>query len=175
MKTARTKKQMKQLLAAGMPVWFRGEQEKQAAIALESEGAGKIAESTFVRHRRDSRKFVAWGQLQPVKRPARSKSASSAEHYFVLRPAKPDAFDPSPQVFGVSSWDMPDGDRLHREMIRSTRLHGAKEIVRWGRKWADVTEQHIDSAVSFLLNNDPRYLAAQAIADNEDAQLAWSK
>jgi hypothetical protein len=83
------------------------------------------------------------------------KSTSSAEHSFVLRPAAPNAYDPAPKVFGYSTWDIPDGGRLRREMSRSTRLYTPKEILRWGRKWADITENDIARAIAHLepLNN----------------------
>ena len=38
-------------------------------------------------------------------------------------------------AYGVSSWDMPDGHRLRREMSRSTILNSIKEMQRWAKKY----------------------------------------
>lgn len=43
---------------------------------------------------------------------------------------------------GVSSWDMPDGARLRREMSRSTILEDMKAMLKWARRYkVDVTRQ----------------------------------
>jgi hypothetical protein len=45
-------------------------------------------------------------------------------------------------AYGVSSWDMPDGARLRREMSRSTLLDSIKAMKKWARRYKlDVTRQ----------------------------------
>jgi hypothetical protein len=38
-------------------------------------------------------------------------------------------------AYGVSSWDMPDGHRLRREMTRRSAFNTIKEMERWARKY----------------------------------------
>ena len=38
-------------------------------------------------------------------------------------------------AFGVSSWDVRDGDRLRREMTRSTPFNSVKAMLRWAKKY----------------------------------------
>lgn len=56
-----------------------------------------------------------------------------------------------PRVYGASSWDMPDGNGLRREMRRSTELRSPAEIRRWARKYSDVSEVDIQKAIEHLL------------------------
>ena len=63
-----------------------------------------------------------------------TQAVSSAEHWIT-----------SPRIrfgeviaYGVSSWDMPDGDRLRREMTRSTPLESLVALKRWAKRY------HID-------------------------------
>lgn len=45
-------------------------------------------------------------------------------------------------AYGVSSWDMPDGHRLRREMRRSTLLRSIKEMERWAKRYKlNITQQ----------------------------------
>lgn len=45
-------------------------------------------------------------------------------------------------AYGVSSWDMPDGHRLRREMRRSTLLRSVKEMEAWAKRYKlDITAQ----------------------------------
>lgn len=55
-----------------------------------------------------------------------------------------------PVVEGISTWDMPDGVLLRREMMRSTRLTTAQNIVRWAKKYSDVTPDQITKAIQHL-------------------------
>jgi len=38
-------------------------------------------------------------------------------------------------AFGTSSWDMPDGGRLRREMSRNTKFTSLKAMERWAKKY----------------------------------------
>lgn len=38
-------------------------------------------------------------------------------------------------AYGVSAWDIKDGDRLRREMQRSTRFSSVKEMERWAKRY----------------------------------------
>jgi len=46
------------------------------------------------------------------------------------------------RAYGVSTWDMPDGPRLRREMSRSSTFEDLKHLKRWARKYkVDATRQ----------------------------------
>jgi len=78
-------------------------------------------------------------------------TTSSAEHWFTLKMEHDYNLGAQvPVVYGNSSWDMPDGNRLRREMRRSTRMEDVKHVRRWAKRFSDITEQQIADAVAHL-------------------------
>ncbi len=78
-------------------------------------------------------------------------TTTSAEHWLSLgQQYDHEKQAMAPTVRGMSQWDMPDGNRLRREMRRSTLLQDEKTIRRWAKRFADVSAQDVENAVSHL-------------------------
>lgn len=71
----------------------------------------------------------------------------SARHYLKL--GTPD-YTGANRVYGISTWDIPDGSRLRREMQISTRLESVAAIKRWARKYKDVPADDVKAATDHL-------------------------
>ena len=71
--------------------------------------------------------------------------SSHAEHHISLWPAKAPR-----EVLAISSWDMPDGNRLIREMRRVSQLRDVAAVRRWAKKYPDVRPQDVAEAIAFL-------------------------
>lgn len=47
-------------------------------------------------------------------------------------------------AYGMSSWNVPGGGRLRREMRRSTWLPSVKHMLRWARKYGLDVTTHVE-------------------------------
>ena len=73
-----------------------------------------------------------------------ARAVSSAEHYIT----NPRIRFGEVVAYGVSSWDMPDGDRLRREMSRSTPLESLGALKRWAKRYNIDPAAEVDQWIS---------------------------
>ncbi len=62
---------------------------------------------------------------------------------------------PGPSVYGMSSWTVPDGGRLVREVSRYTYLGSEREIVAWAKRHRDVRPERVSAAILHLSSAQP--------------------